>query len=1040
MRTNGWVVAALVAATLVPGRAIAQETGTIMGVVTSQETQQPVQGAQIRVVGTTIGTLTNAQGRFMITNVPYGEQSVQVIFIGYRQVTEEVTVGATPAEVTIQLETDVLGLDELVVVGYGVERRRAVTGAVGSMRSTAIEDLPTPSIDNALQGRLAGVQVSQNSGNPGSAISVRVRGSSSISAGNQPLYVVDGLPLTQGNFSLLDDLYGGQGIDALADLNPDEIESIEVLKDASAAAIYGSRASNGVVLITTRRGLADRAEVSLNTYYGSQAAWRQLPMLNTAQYMEVYREGLAAGGLEGAIGCIGEDAWYWEVDCSVNTNWQDQVLRSAPISNVDGSIRGGTDRVRYYVSGSSFNQEGIVRGFGYERLAGRVNLDYTPFDRLTVGTNISLTQAATQRHRGDNTIFGPFANAIANPPFEAPYDSAGEYSLTWYANPVALSLESGGEEKSIRILGNTFATYQLLPWLTGRVSAGVDQYTLRSRYYDSPVVGPYTGSGGAGWAGNSYATKGTFEGTLNYNHIFGGVHSLSGVVGSSYESNVEEFNWVEGQGFPTTDFRYITSAAQITDGSSSLTEWALLSFFGRATYSYDDRYVATLNLRTDGSSRFGEDNRYGTFPSGSLLWRVSDEAFMEDQGLFSQLALRVSYGRTGNQQQIGNFASRALFGGGYNYLDLPGIAPSQLSNPALRWETTDQFNVGTDLAFLGDRLAFTVDYYRKNTDDLLVQRPVPRTTGFTSIWSNVGSVRNTGIELSTRAVLASAPGDGFNWTADFNVSRNRNEVTALYENEPINAGFASRVEVGQPIGAFFGYVTDGLFRDVSEICRTLPGEGAAERNARCAAHGLAFQSADTELGDIRFVDTNGDGVITADDRQIIGSPWPDFEGGFTNSMSYRGVDLTAFLQFSYGNDIYNGMRGYTDQYGSGFDNHSTRALDRWTPGNPDGSEPRAVHGDPNGNTRTSDRFIEDGSYARLKNVVLGYTLPEELTQRLGMRRIRAYVQGQNLLTWTNYSGLDPEVNFSGDTAITRGTDFYTLPQARTFTFGFNLGL
>jgi TonB-dependent starch-binding outer membrane protein SusC len=1017
-----WLTALFVAAAILPAYASAQERGTITGQVVSQESMQPLQGAQVRVAGTTLGTLTNAQGRFLIPNVPVGTRAVQVTFIGYRQASVEVAVreGAT-AEANVEMVIDVLGLDELVVIGYGVERRRAVTGAVGSMRAEAVEDLPTPTIDNALQGRIAGVQVTQNSGNPGAAISVRVRGSSSISAGNQPLYVIDGLPLNQGNFSQLG--YGGQTIDALSDLNPNEIESIEVLKDASAAAIYGSRASNGVVLITTRRGRTDRAEINFNSYYGTQSDWRRPQFLNTEQYVAVYQEGRAAAGLTPGISFRDDELTTpREATRGVSTDWIDEVFRTAPIASLDGSIRGGTERTRYYVAGSSFSQDGIVQGFGYERLNGRLNLDYTPFDRLTLGTNVSLARGLTLRSRGDNTIYGPFANAIANAPWRPVRNEDGSYNLaTEYANPVALALENEGEERSNRVLGNTFATYTLNPAITLRGSVGLDQYTLRSRRYDSPIVGPATGSGGAGTSANSYVTKVTYEGTANYNHLFGDRHNLSGVVGASYEDNAEEHSWVEGQSFPTEFFRYLTSAAQITGGSSSLTSWALLSAFGRMTYSYDDRYIATINLRTDGSSRFGEENRFGTFPSASLLWRVGEEAFMQDQGLFSDLALRVSYGRTGNQQNIGNFASRGLFGGGFNYADQPGIAPSQLANPALRWETTDQFNVGTDMAFLNDRLSFGLDYYVKNTRDLLVARPVPRSTGFNSIWSNVGSMENRGIELTTRAVWAQAPGTGFSWSTDLNLSRNRNRVTSLLNDEPINQGFASRVEVGQPLGVFYGYVTDGIFRSQAEV----------------DAH--ARQSNGTRAGDIRFRDLDNDGVITDQDRTVIGSPWPELEGGMTNTLSFRGFDMTAFLQFSYGNDILNATRFYTDQFGSYWDNHTTRALDRWTPENPDATEPRAVWGDPNQNTRTSDRFIEDGSYLRLKNLVMGYTLPEQFAGNLGLRRMRVYLQGQNLLTFTNYSGFDPEVNYAGESAVTRGTDFYTLPQARTITAGFNIG-
>jgi TonB-dependent starch-binding outer membrane protein SusC len=1034
-----WLTAILVAAAVFPAGAWAQERGTITGQVVVQETRQPLQGAQVRVAGMTLGTLTNQQGRFIIPNVPQGPQTIQVTFIGYKQATAAVTVGASAAEVTVEMAADVLGLDELVVVGYGTERRRNVAGAVSSLRTEGVQELPTPSVNNVLQGRLAGVQVTQNSGNPGAAISVRVRGSSSISAGNAPLYVIDGVPMTQGNYSRINATFGGQGVDALSDLNPNEIESIEVLKDASAAAIYGSRASNGVVLITTRRGIAGRSQANFNSYVGVQNDWRRLEMLDADEWIAVKNEGiLNRFGIPDYFG-YGEDNEV-QLRPGVNTNWLDEVMRSAPIASMDGSLRGGTERAQYFLSGSAFQQDGIVRGFGYERLNGRLNLDYQPFDRLTLGTNVSLARGIVNRSRGDNTVFGPFANAVANPPVESVYDEDGSYTRTTYANPVGLALENEAEERSIRVLGNTFASVEVFPGVNARASFGLDQYTLRSRLYDSPLVGLATGSGGSGTAANSFVNKSTYEGTLNFARSLNEQNALSGVVGASYENNTEEWSSVSGQQFPSEVFRYLTSAATITGGTSAVTEWSLLSYFGRLSHTWNDRVTTTVNLRADGSSRFGEDNRFGFFPSASVLYRLGDEPFMRSQNLFSDLALRLSYGRTGNQQNIGNFASRGLFGGGFNYNDLPGIAPTQLANPSLRWETTDQLNVGTDMAFLNNRLSLGLDYYVKRTNDLLVARPVPRTTGFASIWSNVGSMENRGVELTSRLRLLDGGQTGLNWTTDVNLARNRNEVTSLLNDEPINAGFASRIQVGQPLGAFYGYQTAGIFRDGSEICRTQAGETAAARNERCAALGLAFQAAGTAPGDIRFADLNGDGIITDADRTIIGTPWPKLEGGVTNTLSFRGFDATVFTQFSYGNEIYNAMRTYTDDFGSYDDNHTRRALDRWTPANPDATEPRAVYGDPNRNTRASDRFIEDGSYLRLKNVVLGYTLPADMSGRLGFRSMRVYLQGQNLLTFTGYSGFDPEVNYAGDTAVTRGTDFYTLPQARTVTAGFNIGL
>ncbi|MFW6330341.1 MAG: SusC/RagA family TonB-linked outer membrane protein [Gemmatimonadota bacterium] len=1044
------VFAAVLAVLLIPAALVAQQEGSVGGTVLAEDTNEPLQGVQVVLRGTNQGTLTNESGRFLLQGVPAGEQTLQFMFIGYATVSETVTVqpGAV-ATLYVRLPTDVLGLDEIVVVGYGQERRRNVTGAISSVQPADIaEDIPAPNVENILQGRVAGVQVVQNSGNPGSAMTIRVRGTASISAGNQPLYVVDGVPMIQGNYSMLDGLYGGQGVDALADLNPNEIESIEVLKDASAAAIYGSRASNGVVLITTKQGVvADRPRVEYNAYYGVQEAWRVPEFTNAREYMDVTNEGyanyLALFGLSYAD--YGADAFFsyddddvvsfYEIPAGTDTDWLNTILEPAPVSNMSGSIAGGTEKARYFISGTWFNQDGLVQGFGYDRLNSRLNLDYSVTDDLTLGTNVALTRGVTKRLPGDNNIYGPFANSIANPPIEPIYadEENEEFNFnTSYSNPVAIAEENEGEEKNVRVLGNAFANWELMGGVQGRVSVGVDHYSLRSKMYDSPVVGSATGSRGQAYVGNSFANKLITEGTVNWLKDVAPDHSFSGVVGASYEQNETETNWVTGTTFPSTRFRLLTSAASITGGSGSLTDWYLLSFFGRASYTFADRITGTFNVRTDGSSRFGENNRFGVFPSGSLLWRVTDEEWMQDQELLSDLALRVSYGRTGNQQGIGNFASWGLVGTGYNYMDTPGSAPSQLANPDLSWEKTTQLNMGADLAFLDGRLGLTADYYVKNTTDLLLNRLVPYTSGFNSITENIGAVENRGVELGLQAQLVQGDARGFNWTAELNVSANRNEVTELYNDEPINSGFASRVEVGEPLGAFYGYVTDGLFQSSDEICMDPSGESCAE--------GTAYQSQYTRPGDIRFRDLNGDGVITTDDRDIIGNPWPDFQGGLTNTMSWGGFDLSAFLQFSQGNEIYNGTRTYTDQFGGYFDNNSARALDRWTPENTDTDQPRAIWYDMPNNSRTSDRFIEDGSYTRLKNLVLGYTLPESVTEGFGFNQLRVYVQGQNLVTWTDYSGFDPEVNYAGDTDVTRGTDFYTLPQARTLSFGVDIGL
>ncbi|HSK19292.1 MAG TPA: TonB-dependent receptor [Longimicrobiales bacterium] len=1028
--------AMLFALALLPGVAAAQERGSVTGLVVSAETQQPLQGVQVAIPTLNVSAVTDERGRFLLTNVPAGPQTLRVTLIGYRQATQEVTIGTTPANVTIRLETDPLLLDELVVVGYGEQRRGDIAGAVSSLRPETVAEIPVTSVNQVLQGRLAGVQVVQNSGTPGAGMTVRVRGSSSISGGNEPLYVIDGVPMSQGNFSNLNMSFGGQDIDAISDINPGEIESIEVLKDASAAAIYGSRASNGVVLITTKRGAAMAPQVSFSGYYGQQKDWKRVDFLNTEQYIEIYNEGVT--NRYGPASDYGYDEWYGietpgmefetTVPQGVDTDWLSEVLRTAPISNLEASVSGGSERVRYFVSGSSLIQDGVIKAMGYQRLNGRVNLDYNPFDRLTLGTNVSLGRSITDRARSDNTIYSAWSNALANPPIEPVYTADGDYYSTLYLNPVGMNNEAEAEERGIRILGNAFAQYNILEGVSVRGSIGLDQLTMRSRSYDSPAFGPWASSGGAGQAANSFINKLTYEGTLNFNRMLSDIHSLSGVIGTSFEDNTEEFSFVQGTQFPTEYFKYLTSAATIADGSSSRADYGLVSYFGRLSYNFDDRVTATFNVRRDGSSRFGTANRYGTFPSGSVLWRIGNESFMQNQNILANLALRASYGITGNQQSLGNFASRGLFGGGANYLDLPGIAPSQLANPELKWEKTGQLNLGTDFSVLSDRLAVTFDYYEKKTDDLLVARPVPRTTGFSTIWSNVGSMENKGFEVAATARLFQPTDErAFTWSTTLNVARNRNEVTALYNDQPINSGFANRVEVGKPLGFFYGYVTDGIFQSMEEV----------QAHATQVVHSNPLRA--TSPGDIRFKDLNNDGVINSDDQQMIGSPWPDYEGGVTNNMSFMGFDLSAFVQFSLGNEIFNANGIYTDQFGSYGDNHTVRAMDRWTPENPDTDQPRAVWGDPNFNTRDSDRFIEDGSYVRLKNVVLGYTLPSSFADRLGYGSARIYIQGQNVLTGTDYSGFDPEVNYSGQTSITRGTDFYTLPQARVFSVGFNLG-
>ncbi|MCJ7628416.1 MAG: SusC/RagA family TonB-linked outer membrane protein, partial [Longimicrobiales bacterium] len=785
-------LAVLVGMAALPGTGLAQERGSVTGQVLTSDNQQPIWGVLIEIPALRLTTATDERGRFLFPSVPYGTHTLRGSVIGYREVTAQVTVGAASVISNLTMDPDPLLLDELVVTGYGTERRANVAGAVSSLRAETVKEIPATSINQLLQGRMAGVQINQNSGTPGGAATIRVRGASSISGGNDPLWVIDGVPVTQGDYSRLGG-FGGQSIDALGDLNSNEIESIEILKDAAAAAIFGSRASNGVVLVTTKRGASQAPEINFGAYYGTQNFWRTVDLLNAEQYTEIYNEGLAARYGVGTYDVTD----VIDSRPGTDTDWVDAVSDPAPMGSVEASVRGGSDRMRYYLSGSSLMQDGVVASQGYSRLNGRINLDYDPIDKLSLGTNVALTRSIYDRAPADNNIYSPWANSLADPPIQPIYNEDGSWFDPIYANPVAMITEREAQDRGIRIIGNAFAAYTLAEGITGRVSFGLDNLALRGRAYDSPVYGPAQGVGGQADATSSFVNKLTYEGRVNFDRTLAERHALSGVVGTSYEENVSEGLEVQGQQFPEEYFKYVTSAASITGGTSSRTDWTLMSYFGRLSYTFDDRITTTFNVRRDGSSRFGADNQYGVFPSGSVLWRVSEESFMQGMPVLSNLALRVSYGLTGNQQNLGNFASRGLFGGGSNYFDQPGIAPSQLANPNLKWEKTKQLNFGADFSVLSNRLAFNVDYYQKNTEDLLVARPVPRTTGYNSIWDNVGSMENKGFEVSATArIFVPEQEGGLGWSSTLTVARNRNKVTELYDGQPI--GTTNRVEEGKP--------------------------------------------------------------------------------------------------------------------------------------------------------------------------------------------------------------------------------------------------
>lgn len=1047
----------------------AQQSRTVNGKVTDQSTGQGLPGVAVLVKGTTTGTATGADGTYSI-NVPGDNSTLVFRYIGYT--TKEVAVGSS-ATINVTMAVDQKQLEEVVIVGYGTQTREELTGSITSVSAEALKNVPVTSVDQALQGRAAGVQVTQNSGTPGSGIAVRVRGAASIGANNEPLYVVDGVPINTGSFTNIGT--GGQQTNALSDLNPSDIQSMEILKDAASAAIYGSRASNGVVLITTKRGSAG-TKVNFGYYTGTQKVWNKLDLLNGPQSIELKNEmimnrfpkdangniiayglpwasyadlaayhfseaGIALSGgkvvtLDNGDG-IRDVSVFADPSTAVDNNWMDQIFRSAPISNYDLSISGGNDKTKFLVSGTYFDQTGIVLGSGFERMNGRINLDHSISDKFRVGTSVGLSRSISSRIQNDNNINGVISTAILVSTDIPVYNADGTYSkdpASVTENPVAAALEPTLNAISARVIGNTFAEWDIIPALKLRSTFGLDYLTFRDEDFRPTTTN--TGAGSNGLGQQSYVQNSTWltEHTLNYRKTFGDIHDFSALLGVSYQSSTQNEIFAGATNFPGNDIKQLSAGSVKTSASSSQTGWGLESYFSRFNYALKNRYLLSASIRADGSSRFGENNRYGVFPAASIGWRISEESFMQGLDFVSELKLRASYGVTGNSE-ISNFGSLALVGAGANYLQRAGLAPSQLGNPDLTWEETTQSNIGLDFGVLNNRITFNVDAYIKETDDLLLARSLVGSSGYTSITENIGSIENKGLEfaLTSYNIESNEPG-GFNWNTNFNIAFNKNKVTKLNDGVPFASGFANWVEEGQPLGAFRGYRVERIFQTQEEI----DALNAAAREATGNA-GARYQSSGTRPGDIMFKDLNGDGVITSADQEILGSAQPKFTGGLTNNLSYKGFDLSFFFQFVQGNEIWNHTRAFSEGMNTVF-GQTAGTLNRWTPENTNTDVPRAVYGDPNNNRRNSDRWLEDGSYVRLKNFQFGYNLPTSIIDRANLRTVRLFVQGQNLLTFTDYSGFDPEVNTFSGSNVSLGTDFLVYPQAKTVTFGVNIGL
>lgn len=988
---------------------------TITGKVTSATDGQPMPGVNVTLKDATTGVSTNGEGGYRIT-VPNGKVTLVFSFVG--MLSQEVVVNNRTV-INVELLESPTQLNEVVVTGYTTTQQKDVISAMTTVKGERLKNLPVAGIDQALQGQAAGVRVSAASGTPGGGVKVVIRGNTSINASNRPLMIVDGIPVYDGAVSQFS--YGGQQDNAIAAFNTSDIESIQVLKDASAKAIYGARGANGVVLITTKRGKTNqKTNINFDVQRGVSDVVKQLDLLSSSEILTLQREAVANYNAKqtrfadivdpDALGLIPG------VTDAVNTNWVDEVLRQGIYQQYQLSTSGGNDRTRFYISGSYRDEEGVQLNNRFARYTGSFNLDHKASSKLSFGVNLSIGSTKNRRVFSDNAVDGVYGSALRSLPFYAPFNEQAKlytpndpnYQGFPNGNPVAEAVLPRQLTYGIKFLGGVNAEYAFLPNLRLRTKFSMDYNGSQEDTYNP--TGTFFGSlpsiGGQGYGAYATSSLGTFLNStiLTYNTNIGEDHHISALVGGELLHTQGLSSSVSGRIFPRDEFTYITSAGVVDAGSSFFAQNGLVSGFGEIKYDYKDRYLFSATARYDGSSRFGQDRKFGVFPSASVGWRIKEEGFLKDVSFIEDLKLRASYGYTGNER-IGNFQFLGTWGA-TTYNGSSGVGPNSLSNPNLQWERTRETNIGLDVAFWKGRLSFTAEVYDNLTDALLFAEPLPATTGFGSLQGNIGSISNRGFEFTLRSVNF----DGvFRWTTDLNFSRNDNKVVSLASEQPLYRGFSAAgvgatnvIKVGEPLGTFWG---------------------------------LKYLGVNVATGDALYEDFNGDGRITTDDAQVIGNAQPKLIGGLTNNFSWNGFDVSAFLQFSYGNKVMNYGNSFLLNPGTDLRVNQTRAaLRRWQKPGDITDIPRYEYNNTY-NSYSSSRLVEDGSYLRLKNVAVGYTLPSKWTSKVKLGAVRIYATGTNLWTLTRYTGADPEVStFDGSTSA-QGIDFFTLPQVKTIVGG-----
>jgi TonB-linked SusC/RagA family outer membrane protein len=1021
----------------------------------TDDTGAPMPGVTIVVQGTTSGTITDADGRYTIDAAE--GQLLIFSFIGY-QTTTRVLSGATVIDVQMFVEEN--NLQEFVVVGYGTIQKKDITGSVSAINSNQIKDQQVVSLDLAMAGQMAGVVVSQSTGAPGGGASVRIRGAGSLSAGNEPLYVIDGFPVTNDY---------DQRNNPLNTINPADIDNIQVLKDASATAIYGSRGSNGVILITTKSGKVGASRIDFNLSTGVQQVEKLVDVLNAREFAQYINESRNNAWVNSGLGRLPSDpnsvrqnnVMYLLPDVLSNpeslgegTNWQKEIFRTARMNNYQLNFSGGNDKTKYFISAGYLEQEGIIINSDLKRYSFRANVESQMNKRVKVGANItpSYTFSNQSLAEGNWQGGGIIQTAIAAAPHLTPYDADGNYTkvtgqgigLSEVDNPVKIAKEYFHQQGTLRLLGTAFTEISLIDNLKFKTLVGGDIRNFQEDIFSNSLINPNSVNltkPAIGTNSTSQTRNWLAEFTLNYAKTVG-KHNFNAVLGYTAQSELLEFNRITGTNFPNDNIKTVNAAGLITSAFNTKEEWSLLSYLSRLNYNFDDRYLLTATVRRDGSSRFGVDNRWGFFPSVSLGWRISEENFMNEVDWISELRLRASSGLTGNNF-ISNYGAIGLTGPENYPLGLNGgavvngIRLANIPNSTLGWERNRQTDLGLELGLLQNRFYLSADYYQKRTSDLLLNVPVPTLTGYSNALQNIGEILNKGFEFT---VTSRNSVGAFKWTTDINFSTNDIRVTALGpDGSPIISRQATSAsspthitQIGSQPGSFYGYQVIGVYQNQQDI-----DSSPVIRNGNGTVQ--------SKPGQLKFADINGDGVINASDRTILGDPFPDFTYGLTNIFNYKNLDFSFTLQGVQGFEVLNLARRYYANY-SGTYNVLRSASNGWKSESDqgDGVSPQidrnfnSIAGSNVVNNVTS-LFVEDGSFLRIRNITLGYNLSSSMLQKLKLASARLSFTVQNAYTFTKYEGFNPEVSAQGGSPLVPGVDAGGYPLARSFMFGLNVG-